>query len=72
MIASPHRVLCPVLSCRGINPAGRNSSVISQWRVLFSATSARSKRTSSCQQRLLIQIEGDRWWGDSESGERFR
>ena len=25
----------------------------------------------SCQQRLLIQIDGDRWWGDSESGERF-
>ena len=25
----------------------------------------------SCQKRLLIQIDGDRWWGDSESGERF-
>ena len=26
---------------------------------------------ASCQQRLLIQIDGDCWWGDSESGERF-
>ena len=26
---------------------------------------------ASQQQRLLIQIEGERWWGESESGERF-
>ena len=25
LIASPHLVLCPVLSCRGINPAGRKA-----------------------------------------------
>ena len=26
---------------------------------------------ASCQQRLLIHSDGERWWGDSESGERF-